>query len=909
MTPVRRAVYFRPMFSDVVVSSGIASSVGAATLSPGAVDHAALRESLTTPLTHRTYHHIVMHEPLRAPEHAPLTARQRKAINDSLEFASTDNDPVRRLLVTVRAFVLNHTVRSYAPELGMRPHSLLNLEARGFDSQRSVSSVYGKFALDWERRAALDPTLAPFLTWASKRLRALVLSKEYATPLGQLLEWQMIIGSVPFAARTGLDPAGLSRIREWSTMVPFGYLIEVGGKIGAVAEPPRTADGWNLAWIERVRRISIRYSQSIERPIAPAKLGIMLEWAGVPLTVVGLREHFPRLKERDAQRIVKYEPLKKGALSVVLDSTLLVGAIPELDREQLREQMARSQRSFSHRPSSSKKVAEIMRERKMGTRYIADVFHAIEPHHEKDSITRVRSVLFRGAIVEDLPWGRVAGVLARSEREYKNLVTLRSEEIASEYRRRTGQRMNAATLYRKIWGSEPLHEDVTVSDGFANAHHEEPLQRSMEVYLGQSPAWVLQGLHRARRINPLRRETGSGFERLRLLRQAEVVPSLPEFKKILDGARIPFGPFHEIGWRDAFGGFKRGLEQASDFGNVQRRVLKTLIAEKASNTSEFLASIGGVSPQQRVHFQPRGAGREIPLVSFWRALSFSGINTGDPRALQVSLLLEEKSFVKAFRRWYVEGLIGADENIRIGLRDLVAAREPLTREVLFTPPCSVSEVLALKFELDASVSETSQNPIIRRALVVRSVMRRFPGITVDEITQGIAAIREVLHALTTPTNVSRTWKPTFLNAADRKLIEDGLITADRVRRIGLPSLVRTHVRGVVAVVGSGIEQAESPIRVLFPSHTHQSHPKVSEARVAMTHLFAETLHAMNLSPVVAASIFKAFRAAWTVAHIESDSAKVVGAFLDESKVADNEHLAPVEILDAVLKELFSEYRK
>jgi hypothetical protein len=855
------------------------------------------------------YHDVVMHEPLRAPETAPLTVRQRKAINDALECASTDKDPVRRLLVTVRAFVLSHTVRSYAGELGMRAHSLLNLETRGFDPDRSVPSVYGKFILDWERRAALNPATAHFLQWASRRLRGLVLSKEDNTPLGQLLEWQMMLGSADFAQRTGLDPAALSRFREYSSTLSFGYLVEVGGKVGAFGEVPRTADTWNLGWVERVRRISLRHSRSIERPIASAKLGMMLEWSGVPLTVLGIREHFPRLKERDAQRIIRYEPLKKVPLSVILESKLVVGSVPEIDREQLRQQMARCQRIMSHLPSSSKKMAEIMRARKMSTRSLADVFHAIEPQNEKESISRVRSILFRGAVVDDIPWGRVSAVVSRSDREYKSLVTLRAQEIAHEYRRRTGQPISGATLFRKIWGVNPSHDGATVSDGFSLSHAAEPLQRVMEVYLSPSPAHLLRALHRVRRINPLRQETGSGFERLRLLRQEEVMPSLPEFKKILDGARIPFGPFHEIGWRDALGGFRRGVVQGSEFGVVQRRILKIMVAERASHTAEFLANVAGVSPQERVHFQTRGAGREIPLASFWRGLSFAGIAPGDSQSLPITLLLEEKNFPRALRRWYVEGLIGADESLRVGLRELVSAKNPLTREELFCAPSSARDVLAVKFELDALAGETSQLHSIRRALVVRSVMRSFPGITVDEIAKAISAIRGALHALVTPTGVARQWRPKFLNAADRKLIEDGLITADRVRQIGLPSLVRSHVRGLVALMGSEIERADSPLRVLFPPQSRSGHPKVAEARIAMSNLFAETLLAMNVNPAVAAEALKAFRGAWTVAHLESDSAKVVGTFLDESKVHEAETFTPVEILDAVLKELFSEYRK
>lgn len=850
-----------------------------------------------------------MTEALRVAEDAPLTLRQRKAINEALEFASTDSDPVRRLLITVRAFFLHHTTRSYAAELGMRPHSLLDLEARGFDPERSVASVYGKFIVDWERRATLDPASAPFLTWASKRLQALVVAREFNTPLGQLIEWQTRFGSAVFAEKTGLDPAALSRYRENSTMLSFGDLVAVGSKLGLFGDASRSADSWNMAWVERARRISLRHSRGIERPLASAKLGMMLEWSGVPFTIVGVRQHFPGLKEVDAQKIIKYEPLKKIPLNLVLDSKTLVTAIPERDRDQLRQQMLQSHREFSRRPSPSKKIAEIVRARKMSTRYIAEVFDAIDPRNQKESISKVRDVVFRGAVVDDIPWGRIAGVVARSEREFRSLIALRASELSGEYRRRTGQRISASTLFRKIWGCAPGNDGTTVSDGISTPHQIAPLQRMMEVYLGRSPAHILGILHRAKQTNPLRHETGRGYERLRLIRQGQRVPSLPEFKTLLQAARIPFGPFHEIGWRDGLGVFRRDTEKGSEFGNAQRRILKTLIAEKAANTLAFLSTTAGVSVHERIHFQARGQGRELPLASFKRALTVIGVGEGELRSHTISLILQEKSFSRALRRWYIDGLIGADESVRSGMRELVSSKNPLTHGAIFCLPSAAQEILAVKFELESLAAETSEHRSVRRALMVRSLMRLFPGITIDEISEGVSSIRAALHALVRPTGLRRGWKPMFLNAADRRLIEDGLITADSVRRIGLPSTVRAHVRGLVGVLGTGVERAQSPMRIMFPASFDGCHPRVSEARVAMTSLFAETLHAMNVAPVVAAEVLKAFRGAWAVAHNESDSARVIGSFLDEVKVDDTESLTAIEVLDAALKELFAEYRK
>jgi hypothetical protein len=62
-------------------------------------------------------------------------------------------DPVRRLIVTVRAALLNKTVPQYAAELGIQSNTLSRFEAKGFEPSSSVVTSFYPFIADWRKRA------------------------------------------------------------------------------------------------------------------------------------------------------------------------------------------------------------------------------------------------------------------------------------------------------------------------------------------------------------------------------------------------------------------------------------------------------------------------------------------------------------------------------------------------------------------------------------------------------------------------------------------------------------------------------------------------------------------------------------------------------------------------------------
>jgi hypothetical protein len=837
-------------------------------------------EILSRPYSHSTYQNILRSKPEKLPESLTLTNRRRIAFEGALAHAFSQPDPVRQLVVFVRVYALRMTAPEYAHEIGLKAHSYTQLEARGFDPRRSVASSFGCFLRDWERRAQAHPESAVFFRWAQHRLEQLLVGQELGTPRGFFLKCQNRVGSRAFAEATGLTPKILSDYRTFNKNIPFSEMLGVIDALSGPIRPARDGVHWDSPLVVDARRIFFHHSLQLGRPASAAKVHMLLVWVNLPCIGPDLHREVPTITDREAGKIARFEPVSAEMWAKIQRLECVVDRVPKRFLEGVTETIEREARTRSAADPSVALAVQLMRSQRLSTKVIARVSGLHDSGQIREGTDAVRNAIFHKAASARLTWGPIAAVISRDIKEFQQMISLREQELAHEYLRRSGHKIGTEALAKKIWGGDTRAEkigEVNKQRVLDNRTHEALIRFSRPFFLGV-PSATIRAMGEARGLLPIWRSAQSGPDRLASIVSGEVIPTYPEYERYLRAGRVIPNDAHAIGWRHAFGAKVLAQGGGTAFGVVQRRVLKTLLYEESESRGEALAKreLNRLAAAQ--WFQALDSKGEVPLVVVKRLVGFLGVPSGSPRHRAIESILSTKSYSTAIREWLkrdMEGLTSAEKRDVLHLMQVGPRIRP---ENIFTVDQPEVDLLAVVHGFKGGSIATMPLSWKRTVRGVHSILKMFPGATLDDVRDVFAEDGKIVRMFSDETSIPSTWDPQFENYADKALKERGILDKDyRPARI-IPIGVQGGRASLHDVIGHDSDRG-SLLKVLFPPDRDALRGESRALVVALRHLIMHGAGAINLDAVQKNQLIQAFKESLAVSPSLEECRRKVGSSL------------------------------
>ena len=867
---------------------------------PTTVEVGSVSDLLTQPLPRRVYNELIASKPTHLPKELWFPHRRRPALEKALGSAYEREDPVRQLVIFVRAYALFKSVPEYARELDLKPHSLSQLEERGFDPARSIAATYGTFVRDWERRAAAEPKSAPFFRWAQQRLERLLVGKELGTPLGLVVKWQIKTGASSFTASTGLTSAGLSSYRALKKNITFSELIQIGEALGYNPGSQHSDTTWNAGWVRDARRAFFHHSMKLKRSPSATKVYMMLTWGGVEPTEAGLRRAVPQLTEEESAGLVRFDPVSPRVWEKIRTSSAVPASVPIDVLDAMDAVIAREATQRNRAPEASRLAVSLMRANQFSTKTVARLLGIYEGSKPREGTALVRGAIFEKRSSDKAPWGVVAALLSKDAATFENLLSLRAQELSDQYLRRTGHPLQPTALYKRIWGGESPG-DPSLARGVVDGRADMTLHRCTAPFILGAPDSVISSIVQLRGLLPVWKKAASSDARFAAIMSRQVVPSYPEYMRILKAARIAPNMLHEIGWRDSFGSYLRSRGAASPFGLMQRRILKTLIFSESENRGEFLQKLGRNRGTDASWFQTLDIRGEMPAVIMKRLLAMAGIDGKSPRMALIQSLFEDKDYPKAIRRWFRSGMDGLADAEKRDVAHLLQVGPNISREKMFCANLSGPELLTLCHRLKEGSVTAMPLSWKRTIRGVLTIMKLFPGVTVEEIQEVFSKDGKVLWALNQPTKIPRTWVPQLEQYADRLLREQGILDPSIRPTHFLPNSVRVWRARAETLLGRSTGQSSSFFSVLFPENALALSGDSTELYKILCGVLTESSPYVNLDSDSKAQLLRTFKDVWTVDPKPAHCRVMVGASLASRQKDEFQNVLSVgEALDRLL---------
>ena len=861
----------------------------------------AVSELLGRPYSRSTYQKLFLSKPERLPEHLIFPNRRRPALEKALAFAFSQPDPVRQLVVFVRAYALMKSGPEYAAELGLKPHSYSQLEARGFDPQKSVASTFGIFLRDWEKRARANPEAAPFFRWAQSRLERLLIGSDIGTPLGFLIKCQNRVGTKRFAEATGLRPETLSQFRSLNKNITFAEMLSVVDALSS-GKRSRTSSMWEHPMVVEARRIFLHHSLRLGRPVSTIKPHMILTWIDVSSHLLSIRKEFPGITDKDGSEIARFGHITPSAWDEIKRSEKIVGALPGEALLAVDRAIDLESRTRSASPVSTELATQLMRAQRLSTKVLARILGLHDLKSARESTSMVRSSIFEGTHSPQLPWGVLAAVLSRDAESFGNLIKFREQEIAREYRRRGGHTIGEDSLRRKIWGEErSIREDqleglkVIPSEAMEKA-----LKSFLRPFVLGTPSATMRSLAETRGQLPILKGAHSSYDRLMAIITGAAMPSYPEYKRFLSAGRVPPNELHAVGWRHAFGSHVAKETGATPFGLIQRRVIKTLLYEGYESRGEALESRDRHRLTAAAWFQSLEQKGDIPLVVAKRLCCVLGVPPKAPRYRAIESLLALKAYSAAIRDWHKKGMDGLTDAERRDVSHLLYEGQNISSERLFAVTETDARLLDVFHKFKAGSITAMPLGWKRTVRGVHTIMRMFPGATLDDIREVFATDGKALRTLTRDSAIPSRWVPRFENSTDIVLLERGILEAHNRPTLYVPPGIQRLRDRACRVLGSHVDRG-SFLAVLFPAR----HSELRGDSFQLVEIARELINAssgsINLTNAQKAQLHHAFKEVLSVSPtFEECRVKLGAALADQADIQAGDTLSVRGALDRFL---------
>ena len=354
-----------------------------------------------------------------------------------------------------------------------------------------------------------------------------------------------------------------------------------------------------------------------------------------------------------------------------------------------------------------------------------------------------------------------------------------------------------------------------VSETPLSAQAEAMLKTFLRPYVLGVPSATLRAVVEVRGLLPVWRRARSSADRFAAIMSEAVVPSFPEYARIVRAGGVKVNDLHELGWRHAFGMQLRSHGNGPAFGVTQQCVLKTVLYEKHESRSEALVQANRRPTTAASWFQALDKQGYVPRTVVNRMLDLAGVTPGTSRRLAIDSLLTLKEYPSAIRDWLGKGMGGLTEAERRDVAHLMQVGPLITSEHLFNVAERGAELLAISHGLkEGSIAAMalSRKRTIRGTLII---MKMFPGATLDDVREVFDKDGKTIRVLAEDTTIPVTWKPHFESYSEKLLVERGIIEQTSGSNF-LPTgivYLRNRLRGLL---GDDVDRS-SFLTVLYPA--------------------------------------------------------------------------------------------
>lgn len=677
------------------------------------------------------------------PESTEVSTKERIAINRALEVAYNSKDPVRWLLVKTRGELLQMSSKQYAPELGLAPHSLITKEKKG--GGEVAASTYSPFFQDWAKRAKEDPVRGTEFARMYKFLMFHLLREDYFGVAGLVRQWQCHVGAPEFAKRTGIDPKIIHNHKKLGFNPSFGELVDISKKAGLLSTK-KLAELWRDPTVVQARRCFVSESIKRGRALSTVLVRCAMELVAESATDDAMHRSFPLLSQKERRSVLNYEVLEAKTYSRLVSELVKRGVLDKDEGMRLAEIRAKeSKRPQSRGVEKSVKVLnKKMREQGFDSTVLRNLLGEL-PVSDREALSHIRAALNSpGESSRVTPFGILACLVAEGKDELKEILQARRAEIRDYHRKRFGTETSPDSIERKIWGLD--RGDIERAGGDVREAAREKVRGialpALRLLLSRGVSEPREFVAQALRDlphNDLAARASSSAPMLARIAAGETYPHLALYRRIVTAAHAALTPQSELQWFDALSRRFNPENSKSEFGQMQSRIVASIIAARGESKSALLAQhANGADAARAIRtLQRLERDRDIPIVLFKDVISSFGIEEHAPDGAAIRYLLQAKSYPRAILTWYQDGMPCATTEVREAAHRVFTSKVAAIVERLTGLPDNLPGLLSIRekrsprYTSSGDAAIKTQDDLIVEATL--TLVRVFPGASISHV--------------------------------------------------------------------------------------------------------------------------------------------------------------------------------
>ncbi len=540
-----------------------------------------------------------------------LSARTVTALNDGLERAWNQDNPVSWAIARVRCEVLRMTPQQYARAHGLLPLStLVGLESpRDFASARYNPESISRLLDGWDQlaRRSRSPETKQLLAEAIHEVASKLGSRQPSKTYGVLHAWRYEVGPEAFHRLTGLDYKNMW-LRSQQLLIPsFEQALGYARALGMIDGGQKPPEIWANPRVAEMRQAWLADCVERKRPVELARLRTVLEAAGFEVnTQTAGTGSTIGLSTRAITGIARFEPVPWASVEPLYQHLQAAGLVSAEDFTSAREAWLADDRARP--PLASKELREIAKQQGLTTRDLTDALGITTTMASKPTLP-----VFRALACDEsshlAPFGVLASLICKDKQLLERFLEKKRHEIADDLIRSGSNIRSPIAIERALWfvdysqlsydkqqvqalewrGGDPILE-VEITEAVRKVGEDRAasaLAKLAQLKSRETIPELFRSLLRQGGYAPLATKLQTSVAIIHGTAEGHEVPALPRLKEFLRLAGVPLTPRLELDWS-----LRTAQHEAFDCQTELQRAINCHISELANTRHQFLRSSG-----------------------------------------------------------------------------------------------------------------------------------------------------------------------------------------------------------------------------------------------------------------------------------------------------------------------------
>ncbi len=687
--------------------------------------------------------------------------RTLTALNNGLNRAWSNSNPVGWILARVRCEILKLSPHEYADAHGLLSHSTLaGLESyRSFKRARFNPETIHLLLKGWERLAKKNkvesPQIAEMLNEAKGELLK-VLTRRYGRSVyGVLARWRYEVGPKKFDELSGYPYQAMWQRQKSGAMFDFSELLKIGRSLGFIKEKERPPALWKNPRAQELEAAWLFDSKQMGRPREVTQLYKLVEACGLRVD----KEHLHRDPKIKLQSVVvealyRFERVPWKKIAPLFRE---LRARRFMTESEFRRAKGAWRHHWQRQPETfTRRLRGIRDERGLTNAQLAEALELEKIDARKPSLPVFKALTYSERN-KHASFGVLAHLIGRSDEEVEALLEQRRHEILAQWRRQGSTITSPAAVERELWCldyADLPHAKADIQKlEWGKKSTLDPVRVVAEIReVGESRVKVALWRLLDRRDLDTVQSAISNLIAMKgyapLARQLET--SVPFLKNVMSGAEVPTYPkltrfmrhvgFEpslalEVDWREQY-----ARHLVAENRNDLERVLKAYVAEHGTSRRSLLHEKGKRSSEVARLFHWTSDAGVVEHVNLTKVLDSLDLQGFHPTRLFLDCVAHEGTVAGGLSVW-LRSMELVDE-----YRDI---RERLSKAVRFCQKRgnkgnSIRRMREQLSNFEAQAESTS------RSSEACKVLRLLPGVTLAEIGELLGGLSALDRSLVLP---------------------------------------------------------------------------------------------------------------------------------------------------------------